>query len=257
MARAENELADYLDAHAGTAVLNADDPALMEINRGRRRPPRTFGIDSEADVRAIDLEAGGLGGARFRIAGGPRVSLRLSGRHNVMNALAALATAQVMGVTLEEGARVLSEFQGGEHGRMELLELAGVRIIDDTYNANPASLKAAVEVLKSTPAAGRRLAALGDMLELGDFSEREHELAGEMLGGIDALWAAGRFADAMARGARMAGVPQVETFSDSTGLAAAVQDRLKKGDLVLVKGSRGMRMERLVEALKARLGEQG
>ncbi|HVP39712.1 MAG TPA: UDP-N-acetylmuramoyl-tripeptide--D-alanyl-D-alanine ligase, partial [Candidatus Saccharimonadales bacterium] len=250
--RAKSELVDYLEHHGGVAVLNADDPVLMHLNRGRRVRLRTFGLAAGADVRGVEVRARGLEGASFRVAGGPAVELRVPGVHNVRNALAALAAAEALGVPLDEGARALAGFGGLEHGRLEPVELGGVQLLDDTYNANPDSLAAAVEVVRGIPVRGRRLLALGDMLELGPDSEALHEAAGRALAGVDAVWAAGRFAEALVRGARAAGVADAEAFAEPGALVGALPGRLRPGDLLLVKGSRGMRMESLVAALRER-----
>ncbi len=247
-AKAEFELAEYLLRNGGQAVVNGDDALLMSFIRGRR--VRTFGMGPGCDVRAEGVGTGSLQGSRFRIAGGPEVKIALPGAHNVMNALAALAAAATAGVSLDDAAAALASYPGTEHGRLELLELGGLRILDDTYNANPDSVRAALAVLKSVTVEGRRLVALGDMLELGGASEAEHEAAGSLLEGVDTAWLAGQFAPAVARGARGAGVAHIEMYPDSKELASSIHGRLRPGDLLLVKGSRGTRMERVVEALK-------
>ncbi|MBI5837393.1 MAG: UDP-N-acetylmuramoyl-tripeptide--D-alanyl-D-alanine ligase [Candidatus Eisenbacteria bacterium] len=253
VARAKSELVDYLERRGGTAVLNADNEALMAANRGRVSRVRTFGVDAPADVRAVNVAARGLGGSTFRLEGGPEVRLQVPGLHNVRNALAAIAAAGALGVPAAEAAAALAGFRRLEHGRLELAHAGGVQILDDTYNANPDSLAAAVEVLLHTPARGRRMLALGDMLELGGDAAKEHERAGRGLTGLDVVWAAGAHAPDVARGAREAGVAEAHAFEDVGAMVRALPERLRRGDLLLVKGSRGMRMETLVEALKARL----
>jgi UDP-N-acetylmuramoyl-tripeptide--D-alanyl-D-alanine ligase len=214
-------------------------------------------VESRADVRAVELRATGLGGSTFRIEGGPSVRLHVPGAHNVGNALAALAAATALGVPLGQAVDALDSFRSAEHGRLELLHVGGVQVLDDTYNANPDSLAAAVRVVLSTPVQGRRLLALGDMLELGERAEAEHEAAGQGAAGVDAVWAAGRFAVALTRGARAAGVPETEAFEDVGAMVRALPARLRPGDLLLVKGSRGMRMETLVGALREGLPISG
>ena len=130
------------------------------------------------------------------------------------------------------------------------MTIRGITVLDDTYNANPESLRAAVEVLRAAPCEGRRIAALGDMLELGEGAQGEHESAGEELRGLDEVWLAGAFAADFERGARRAGVKTIRKFSDSAQLGEALRAEARTLDLLLVKGSRGMKMERVLDALR-------
>lgn len=249
-AKAEFELAEYLLARGAVPVVNGDDRLLMSLVAGRR--VLTFGIESAAEVRAVDVEATALDGVSFRLAGGPRVQLPLAGRHNVLNALAAVAVARTMGIPPAVAARSLERLAGTEPGRLQLREIGGVQVLDDTYNANPGSLRVALDLVRDTTVRGRRLVVLADMLELGSSSAAEHREAGTWLAGVDALWATGAFASDLAAGARASGVADIRIVDDGDALAARFSSVPRAGDLVLVKGSRAMRMERVVEALARR-----
>jgi UDP-N-acetylmuramoyl-tripeptide--D-alanyl-D-alanine ligase len=185
--------------------------------------------------------------------------LPLAGRHNISNALAALAAASVWGVGAAEAARVFPALAPtGMRGR--LLHFApGFTVMNDSYNSNPVALEAMVEWLEAARDARRRILVAGEMLELGPRSPELHRASGSRAaasGHID--WIIGVQGDALdfVRGAIDAGQPdaRAEFFANSTEAARAVVDLAAPGDLILVKGSRGVRMERVVEALEARYG---
>ncbi len=197
------------------------------------------------------------GAAAFRLFVGDAsadVQLRISGRHNVANALAAAAAAYAVGVGIEAiTAGLGAALPVGS--RMRVCPLAsGVTIIDDSYNANPASMAAALRSLREAPAA-RRAAVLGDMLELGPGADALHREVGRLAGelAIDALYLYGAHAAATASGARAGGLPPaaVRTLSAHAPIADALRAWLRPGDWVLVKGSRGQRMEEVVRLLGA------
>lgn len=235
----------------GCAVINANDryaPMWREFSTHCRRIE--FGIDVEAEWSARDVEIGPQadGGQRFMLHapdGTHEVALAVPGRHNVANALAAAAAAGALGVPSARMVAALAGFAGvGRRMRM-VAATGGARLIDDTYNANPASLDAALEVLATMP--GRRWLVLGDMLELGDAAEAMHDRAGRHARehGVERLFAYGPLAGGAAR-AFGAGAA---AYDDVDELAARVADELAPDVTVLIKGSRGMRMERLVAAL--------
>ena len=245
----------------GCVVLNADDPRVAGMARDARARILTYGLASSATVRAVDgvvEEGAGLG---FTLeAGGERerVALAFAGRHNVTNALAAAATGVALGFPLAEIARGLAGARPVA-GRCVWRETGAVRILDDTYNANPVSLRAAL----ATVAAGRQpdgrlVIVLGDMLELGAIAEEAHREAGRAVAaaGADEFVGVGRLAALAVEAARLGGLAEAHhamTFEDTV---AHLLKRLAPGDTVLVKGSRGMRMERVVDALVARLARE-
>ena len=251
VALAKSELAEAIPAD-GLLVLNADDRLLWPMNRSRPVPVRSYALENpEADLRPTDLRVVASGGTRFTLADGTTVNLSLLGTHNVRNALAAILVGDRFGVSRADAARALEGLRPARR-RLELhTTTAGVSVLDDAYNANPASMREALGLLGTMEARGARRAVLGDMLELGPDSERLHEEAGRSVPADASLYVAGAFAAAFERGARAAGVPasRIRRFDDVDAMARAVAKDAESGDLVLVKGSRGMRLERVVEAL--------
>jgi UDP-N-acetylmuramyl pentapeptide synthase len=181
-----------------------------------------------------------------------------AGRHNVVNALAAAGVGLALGLSLEQIAHGLEAARPAK-GRCVWRHAGGLRILDDTYNANPTSVGAALATLAAAADAPRRVVVLGDMLELGAISESAHREMGRAVAGSGAaeFIGVGRWAQVAVDAARQAGLAEshhVSTFEDTVAL---LLKRLAPGDAVLVKGSRGMRMERVVDALVARFGGAG
>ncbi len=253
VAQAKGEIYSGLGS-GGTAVINADD-AFAELwhSMNREREVITFGLERDADVTA--QWTGDANGSRLALKapqGGIELNLRLSGQHNAMNALAATAAAVALGVDLNT-IRAGLERVVPVPGRLESKQGAsGIRIIDDSYNANPASLEAALKVLSM--AEGTRCLVLGDMSELGSDAVPLHEQIGRMaqVGGVDRLYAVGELSRAAVRVFGSKGYH----FSTHEQLITALQQELKAEMTLLVKGSRTMRMERVVAAL-LRTGENG
>jgi UDP-N-acetylmuramoyl-tripeptide--D-alanyl-D-alanine ligase len=236
----------------GTAVLNADDERVMSQAHRARCAVLTFGLGAGAGVRALDVAATERG-VKFVLDGGVRVAIPVPGRHTVMNALAAVAVGRALGVPDAAAAASLADYR--PTGRRTALRAVGAwTVIDDSYNCNPASLAAAFETLL-TVAAGRPTAAvLGDMLELGPRSASAHDEAGRLAArlGIGSLYLAGTEMRAAQAGAIAAGMrpDRVRTFDDKRALVDALREGAEGEPLVvLVKGSRGMRMEEVVELL--------
>jgi UDP-N-acetylmuramoyl-tripeptide--D-alanyl-D-alanine ligase len=240
-------------------VANADDERI--VARARAFPGRmvSFGIERPAAVQASAIVDRGIAGTRARIAT-PRgtfdMETPLVGRGNLANLLAATAVAVEFGVTLEaiaDGARRLRPAAG----RGQIVRLSrGVTIIDDSYNANPGATRQALDVLARERTVSRRVAVLGEMLELGDRAGALHEEVGRAAarGGIDLLFAVGGGpALALARAAVAAGMRDsaVRYFTTSDEAAGAAAEAVRSGDLVLVKGSRGVRTDRVVARLEA------
>lgn len=259
IAAAKAELVEGLKP-GGTAVLNADDPLVMAMRAKHNGPVVTFGIENRADVMATTIEIGRLGHSRFLLKtplGEARADLPLSGRHNLMNALAAAAVATCFKISPEQVVDVLRAVRPGEM-RGEVLDFAaGFEVIDDSYNSNPRSLLTMVRTLKEGGEhATRRILVAGEMLELGPDAARLHQEAGtEIAGwGIDLLWGVRGFAEDLVRGARAAGMSAEATrfFETSDEAAAALPAELRPGDLVLVKGSRGVQTDKVIDALRKR-----
>jgi UDP-N-acetylmuramoyl-tripeptide--D-alanyl-D-alanine ligase len=254
VARAKGEL--FASLGGGIAVINADD-AYADLWRAMAKPASviTFGLSQGADVRALQLQPEPTGapiGTRFEMItpqGKHSVHVPMPGRHNVLNALGAAACALAIGMDLEEIAAGLAQMQPAA-GRVAWKTAAsGARVLDDSYNANPTSLRAALELLASVP--GERWAVLGGMAELGPDAPRLHHEAGQAARalGIDRLFTLGALAAEAAKGFGA----DAETFDDADTLAATLARRAGSGTAVLVKGSRSSRMERIVAALT---GEQ-
>jgi UDP-N-acetylmuramoyl-tripeptide--D-alanyl-D-alanine ligase len=245
----------------GTVVLNADDPRVLAMHRESRARVLYFSTGPGADVFAAGPpEDDGLG-LRFTLAAGTAtrpVQMHFAGRHNVVNALAAAGVGLALGLSLEQIARGLEAARPAK-GRCVWRRAGRLRLLDDTYNANPASVSAALGALAAGAGPARRVVVLGDMLELGPISESAHREVGRAVAasGAAELIGLGRWAQATVEAARQAGLAEshhVTTFEDAVAL---LLKRLAPGDAVLVKGSRGMRMERVVDALVARFGEEG
>jgi UDP-N-acetylmuramoyl-tripeptide--D-alanyl-D-alanine ligase len=256
-AESKAELLDELPRD-GAAILNADDRYFGLFRKRARCRVVSFGLGAKADVRAERIEAHGRDGTQFRLvlpgrARRPLVRIRAPGEHNVTNALAAAAVGVALGVPGSGIVAGLAKFRPAAM-RSQIEMRHGVRIIVDCYNANPASMRAAVRLLAESKAAGRRIAVLGDMLELGPTTGQLHEQVGEYVGGqgIDMLIASGALARHLARGARAAGMAAVREAADAPAAAAELLALVRPGDVVLVKGSRGMRLERVVQALRDR-----
>lgn len=255
VARAKGELFIQLPA-GGTAVVNSDDPqiVLLPLANGVHRV--TFGMNAAAQVRASQVVAQeGTVGFTLHLPGSEwAVTLPLPGRHNVHNALAAAAAAWVLDIPPQEVVAGLSEFRPCP-GRMELLELPGdILILEDSYNANPLSMRAALDALDDLGRPGRRIAVLGDMLELGQAARDLHREVGALAASrVDRLFTLGELAGEIAAGAAEHGLDEAH-IAATTAIEALVERlkaELQPGDRVLIKGSRGMRMERVSAQLRA------
>ena len=257
IARAKKEILDGAKPGAA-AVLNGDDPLVMDIAAGFPGRKLTFGREPSCDVRADALVSKGYAGFEFVLQYGTEsgsVAFPCVNEAAVSNLLAAAAVSLSFGLGFEEirpAIRGLKPFAM----RGAVVEAArGIRIYDDSYNSNPRALDAALKGLAVLPA-GRKVAVLADMLELGEGEQEFHRRAGETVArtGWDILVAVGPLAALIAAGAAGAGMSAsaIHRFADSAAAAAAIAGIVRDGDLVLVKGSRGMKTEAVVEALKAR-----
>jgi UDP-N-acetylmuramoyl-tripeptide--D-alanyl-D-alanine ligase len=242
-------------APGGRAVLNADDPRLRRLGGECGVEPLLFGLSADAAVRAEGIEEAARG-IDFELAlPGQRtaVHLRAHGRFMVHNALAAAAAGHLLGVSLEDIKEGLEGFSPVQ-GRMSVSTLSGgVHLIDDTYNANPASMEAAIATLHRLRGPGRGLLVVGDMLELGSAAAALHRDMGRLAArtGVSKLLACGNFAEAVAAGAGEGGMAAADIVTGSqAAIGGVLLGELKAGDWVLVKGSRSMGMEAIVNALQ-------
>ncbi|MFN2148773.1 MAG: UDP-N-acetylmuramoyl-tripeptide--D-alanyl-D-alanine ligase [Anaerolineales bacterium] len=237
----------------GVAVLNFDDPRVLAMADRTRARIFTYGLSPEADIWASDVEGLGLEGIRCVIHyGTDHIHLRvpLLGRHSVHTVLRAAAVGLVEGLTWQEIAGGLQD----THSQLRLVAVrgpGGALLLDDTYNAAPPSVIAALNLLEDLE--GRKIAVLGDMLELGEYEERGHRMVGVRAAQVaDELVAVGERARWIADEARQSGMPDedVHELEDADQVTAYLKDRIGEGDVVLVKGSRGMQLDRVVAALE-------
>jgi UDP-N-acetylmuramoyl-tripeptide--D-alanyl-D-alanine ligase len=249
----------------GTAILNADDARVAAMRSKHDGRTLTFGIENPADVSAVEIESARFGLSRFRLVtpmGAAQAELPLPGRHNLLNALAAAAVANCFRVAPEEIAQALSSASASEM-RGEVLEFAsGFSVIDDSYNSNPRSLLSMARALaeaKGAPGGGeekarRTFVVAGEMLELGVLAPEMHREAGREIAqmGIDVLWGVRGLASELVAGAREAGMEAARFFETTEEAAALLSEEARTGDLLLVKGSRGVHMERIIELLRER-----
>ena len=249
VARAKGELVERFGPD-NVFVVNLDDPRVEEIASGTNCKKLTYGIKNEkASLRAKDITQDGTAGIRFVMSlMGKDMPVRINGigLHNVMNALCAAGIGYSLGCGPDEIKAGLEGFKPGKM-RLEVLRSpAGFGIINDTYNANPDSIRSAVNELVTLAGEGRSIAVVGDMLELGEASGPEHRALGEYISkaGVDLLVAYGNFGGDVVEGAGK-GV-HAKTHADA---ARAVAEAASKGDVVLIKGSRGMRMEEVTKLL--------
>jgi UDP-N-acetylmuramoyl-tripeptide--D-alanyl-D-alanine ligase len=227
----------------------ADSPRLVRALRGVRARLVLYGWSRAAAVRPRDVWDLGADGSRVEVDGFPAFHLRLVGRHQVANALAALAVARALGLDPAAVARALEGVRP-VGARMQVRRVRGATLLVDCYNANPESTGAALETLAAWPAAGGRIAVLGDMLELGPRAAVLHRAVGARVRGA-ALWTVGAHAADLAAGARRAGAA-VRVFADQPVLAAALRDALAPGVVVLLKASRGAALEQVLAGLEGR-----
>jgi UDP-N-acetylmuramoyl-tripeptide--D-alanyl-D-alanine ligase len=260
IAKAKFELPDNMPSPK-TLVLNADDRILAE-RIARTQPEEkvvSFGVKKKADFIADQIEANENGFISFRVNKNTQVKLSLLGWHNVYNALAAFAVGRLLGVEESKIKKGLESFSPSRL-RMELVSIDNIRIINDSYNANPVSMEKALETLKNMKTFGRKIAVLGDMLELGEGEMDFHLELGRKAAksGVNLLITIGELARFIGEGAREEGLRSgdVINFENNQEASLYLLENLKGGDLVLVKGSRKMKTEEIVFSLKSQYGRQ-
>jgi UDP-N-acetylmuramoyl-tripeptide--D-alanyl-D-alanine ligase len=256
--------AEILEGATAATVLvaNADDPRIAARTRTFAGRVVTFGIEAPADVRASSVVDRGVDGTRAQMTtprGAVALTIPLVGRSNLANVLAAATVATELGIPLDAIAERAAGLRPAAH-RGEVVRLRdGLTVIDDSYNANPTATRLALDVLGRSPGASRRVAVLGEMLELGDGAPALHEEVGRAAAAahVDLLLTVGGApAAALGEAAVASGVSRdrVRHFATSDAAAEAAASLVKPGDLVLVKGSRGVRTDRVVDRLRAERG---
>jgi len=262
----EDAKAELLEAlpsalDGGTAILNADDARVRAMASRTAARSIFYGFAQDADIRAEDVAAAGFEGMRFRLVtpeGERHVSIPALGRLAVHNALAAAAAGLAAGMTLDEIVPGLGAASTAPH-RSVVIRVGGVAIVDDAYNASPGSMRAALDLLAGLP--GRRIAVLGEMRELGaEHATGHREVGAAAAATVELLVVVGGGpggpAEEIANGARDAGLPRerVLAVADPAAAVEAMRDQLAPGDVVLVKASRGVELERVVDGFVATLG---
>ena len=252
--RAKGELLEKIKP-GGTAVLNADDPKVLELAKKTALAVTFFGLSENASVRALSIKSTAAT-ISFRLvlpAEEIDITLAATGRFMVSNALAAAAVGLTLGFSAAEIKAGLENFKA-VGGRMNIIQTRKkVSIVDDTYNANPASMQAAIAALSELKGNNRGILVIGDMLELGDGAETLHKEIGAFSARIhtDRLYLTGIYAEAVKAGAVEGGIDAGAIFSGTRAeILADLTERLEAGDWVLVKGSRAMEMEKIVIGLR-------
>ena len=253
VAQAKAELLEFLEG--GVAILNGDDPYLLPLKNIAGRT-MTYGLSEGCDFRGSDLGIDTFGFPGV-LVNGMTVKIRISGRHNLYNGLAAMAVGRIFEVSWDKICEALESYRPLEK-RMEVLRLSGITILNDAYNANPTSVREALVTLKSIKVGRRRIAVLGDMLELGESSRVEHRNVGEWIVELDmdGFFGYGPGMEVATARAKKLGLEKIGHFESKGDLVEALHHSLEEDDVVLVKGSRGMRMEEIVEGLQKRLSSE-
>jgi len=252
IAEAKRELLENVKSD-GAIVINTDDEHVMRISEEFHGTKVTYGIDHEAQYRATAVTMRGLLGTRFtvRAEGEDRdFELALPGRHNLSNLLAAIATARVAGISWDGIGNGIANLQPAYH-RGVVVPVRGATIYDDTYNSNPFALKSALTLLEQAEAT-RRIAVIGDMLELGDKELDYHHDSGRAIpGSVDVVIGVGKRATSLLDGAREAGFTEdrLHHFDDANAAGEFLNTFIREGDLVLIKASRGIGLDKIVTML--------
>jgi UDP-N-acetylmuramoyl-tripeptide--D-alanyl-D-alanine ligase len=258
IAQAKFELLDNMPSPY-TAVLNADDEFLAKKIKELKEKTISFGIKNKADFKADELTTSDAGHVGFKVNGKLNINLKLLGEHNVYNALAAFAVGSLLGVDELKIKESLERYTPTEL-RMELVRIGNIRVLNDSYNANPVSMEKALKTLKQIKSEGRKIAVLGDMLELGEKTFDYHFELGRSVveSGVDLLLTVGKLSFAIGQGAKEYGMSpeKIFAFDNNEKVSSYLVENVKAGDLVLIKGSRKMKLEEVVLSLKTLYGRQ-
>ena len=245
------QICDFFD-EKGILIANGDDEFLSK--KSQNINTITYGIENKnCDLSAQNVEDLGMEGSRFSVTVDGKnyeVTVKVPGVHNVYNALAAICVGRCMNVAMEDIIDGIREFQL-TNMRMEIKHFGGITVIDDCYNSAPDSIKAALSVLKSAKN-GRRIAVLGNVAEMGSFAEEELYKIGVSIQGVDALVTVGKIARFIADGAKKSDIEIIESFDAIEDAMEFLEKFLSEGDNVLVKASRSMHFEKIVDALEKR-----
>ena len=240
---------------AGTAILNADDSLVMKMREKHEGKTLTFGIDHTADIAATEIDTRALGKITFRLqspSGEAMATLPMSGRHNLSNALAAAAVATCFNLSPAQIAAALATATPPKM-RGEVLDFAaGFTVVDDSYNSNPRSLINMVRTVAEGGKTRRLIVIAGEMLELGPQAGELHRETGREMArsGVNVVWGVRGLAREIIAGAEEAGLKATKFFDSATEAATAIISEVKAGDLILVKGSRGVATERVINSLR-------
>ncbi|MGD9587759.1 MAG: UDP-N-acetylmuramoyl-tripeptide--D-alanyl-D-alanine ligase [Pyrinomonadaceae bacterium] len=252
VAKAKAEIVEGMK-EGGTAVLNADDERVIAMAGLAKGPVVSFGIESPADVLAANIRSEGLGNARFELItpkGTAPVDFHLDGVHNIYNALAAAGSAHALGMGPDEIAAALSSAVPPPQRGQVLNFAKGFTVINDSYNSNPDALISMIKTLVDSGAGKRKIVVAGEMLELGADEAEIHRRTGQEIAalGVDKLIGVRGLAEHLVEGARSGGL-EAEFMTDSDAAADALSGQVREDDLILIKGSRGVRTEKIVERL--------
>ncbi len=262
IAAAKAELVEGMKP-GGTAVLNADDKRVAAMASFAKGEVVTYGIENEAFVRASEIEVKGFGETTFTLSVGEetaRVAFPLNGRHNILNALAAASAGHSFGMTAAEIAASLSKVAAPPQ-RGEILRFKkGFVVVNDSYNSNPDALLSMVSMLcDSAPKGARKVVVAGEMLELGqDAAAIHHRVGGDIAKlGIDVFVGVRGFGNELVAGAKEGGIEDANFAADSVDAGKMLCEAVREGDVVLVKGSRGVRTEKVIDALLEKFELEG
>ena len=240
----------------GVLIINHDDAMLMGVKDFVQRRVVTFGTEEGSDIRAEGVFGKGEKGSQFSLSINGElfdVKLQVPGVHNVYNALAAIATGTILGIPVPDMIEALKEFSPDDTMRMFISDKNGVKIINDCYNASPASMKAALNVLSELNISGRKIAVLGNIYELGDWTEKAHREVGEscVQNNVDILVTVGDFGNYTISGALGAGFDSasVHCFENNDQVNHFLRSMIQAGDALLIKGSRGAKMEEIYKQI--------
>ena len=232
----------------GVAFLNAEDKFFQFLKKDLSAQVKSFGL-KKGDLHPEKVIKIGLDSSEFVMAG-EKIRSRVTGRHGITNAAASAIIGIYFGLTIREIKKGIESYTG-EKGRGSIFKLNGATVIDESYNANPLSVSASIQFISNVTVQGKKILILGDMLELGDKSEYYHRYIAEDIirGGIKSLYTYGQMARVTAEACKDKGHPGVLYFNDIKELVCCLKKEVRRGDLVLVKGSRAMKLERVIQGM--------
>ena len=254
VAKAKAELVEGMKV-GGTAVLNADDPRVAAMSELVRGQVITFGIENDTDIKAEEIASNGFGKNKFRLRtpeGSSYVTFGLNGRHSISNALAAAAVGHVFGMSADAIADALSSVKPPSQRGEVLHFAAGFTVINDSYNSNPSALMSMVRTLiEGASSDQRKILVAGEMLELGSEEVELHRHIGQEIAksGVDKLIGVRGLANEMVDAAKISGMSNADFAVDSEKAGELISKDVRKGDVILIKGSRGVKTEKVIEAL--------